>query len=288
MQKLFTIHTLTVLSVSGQDAGKLLNGQLTCDILQINPEKASFAAICNPKGRVISPLLVQRVADAYYLVLPFTLLSKVKDTLQKYILRSDVKLTDLSQSVFLTGLKTDEDVFGGRPLPKLDWEVHPHQVSIMRIPSSLPRYLLISDKLVDGADQFIEEWFFDDVTDGFPWITLDQSESYTPHMLNLDSLHAISYNKGCYTGQEIVARTHFLGKAKRELVVLQLLDITNNLFSGMPVLAAITKQKMGEILQIVHFNKSVRVSVVLSIECDEMTDLILDDGFDTRLTFKLD
>lgn len=153
--------TSTVISVSGADATEFLQGQLSNDMLRLQQEASILAAWCNPKGRVIALMAVDKVSDGYALHVPTELGAKLVQRMTMFRFRSKVEF-------------------------ELDTAVEP----------------------VDSGQR---------IRNGLPWIGAEQSEKYTPHMLNLDKLDAISMDKGCYTGQEIVARTHYKGATKRRM-----------------------------------------------------------------------
>lgn len=219
-KSIFPLTHLGVLKISENDAGKLLQGQITCNVNELSQQRSSIAAICNPKGRVIATFIIVKYESAFLLVVSADLLETVKTRLKMYILRSDAKIEDASDEFCLLGLNgtpSTGQVFYTELLGNI-------------ISVNLPaRKLLIADS--DSAIQFwtqridtkgycqssADEWKFLDIVSGMPWVTAETSEEFIPQMLNLDKLGGISFNKGCYTGQEIVARTHYLGKTKREL-----------------------------------------------------------------------
>ncbi|MBK8814016.1 MAG: folate-binding protein YgfZ [Methylococcaceae bacterium] len=214
---------LGVLKVSGKDAAKLLQGQITCNVNDISETSSRIAAMCNPKGRAIATFLVVKKADFFLLVVPTDLSDTVKTKLKLYVLRSDVKIEEASDEYCIMGLSEH--------LPGSDSFVTEHlqNAIFVNLPESSARKLVITD--VDNAIQhwirFADsegyraaspaEWRYLDIVSGFPWVTAATSEAFIQQMLNLDKLGGISFNKGCYTGQEIIARTHYLGKIKREL-----------------------------------------------------------------------
>ena len=101
---IYPIAHLAVLTISGKDAAKLLQGQITCNVNDVTEIKSSLGALCNPKGRAITTFLLVKTGDAFLMVLPEELLESVKKRLQMYILRSDVTLTDSSDQLCLIGL----------------------------------------------------------------------------------------------------------------------------------------------------------------------------------------
>jgi folate-binding protein YgfZ len=227
-KSIYPLAHLGVLTVTGKDAAKLLQGQITCNVNDISATKSSLAAMCNVKGRAIATFLLIKKGDAFLLVLPVELLETVKKRLQMFVLRSDVRVTDSSDDLSLLGISDD----AGQSVQVFFTEIKSGIVAV-NFPALTNRKLLIAD--VDNAMQFWSEqvtsqnfriagsgeWLYLDIISGIPWVTAATSEEFIPQMLNLDKLGGISFNKGCYTGQEIVARTHYLGKAKREMFLAE-------------------------------------------------------------------
>ena len=224
---IYPIVHLAVLTVSGTDAAKFLQGQITCNVNDVTETKSSLGALCNPKGRAITTFLLVKSRDAFLMILPVELLAPVKKRLQMYVLRSDVSLTDSSGRQCLIGLS--------HPAPQAGSLFSTTQQDIISVNFSATqsRYLVIAetDKAIALWSERVghqgyqpensEQWRYLDILAGIPWLTTVTSEEFIPQMLNLDLLGGISFNKGCYTGQEIVARTHYLGKAKRALFLAE-------------------------------------------------------------------
>ena len=224
---LYPVAHLAVLTVSGKDAAKFLQGQITCNVNEVTETKSSLGALCNPKGRVITTFLLIKTGDDFLMVLPEELLEPVKKRLQMYVLRSDVILTDSSGQQCLIGVC--HSAMQAEPL----FATTQNEVISVSLSATQSRYLVIveADKAIAlwsdraGNQGFeaenSEQWRYLDIISGIPWLTTETSEEFIPQMLNLDLLGGISFNKGCYTGQEIVARTHYLGKAKKALFLAE-------------------------------------------------------------------
>lgn len=222
--RIYSLNHLAVLTVAGQDAAKLLQGQITCNVNDVTVAKSSLSAICNPKGRAIATFLLVKKSDTFLLILPLEMLEIIRKRLQMFVLRSDVNIMDSSDYYCLLGLSSSV----GRPSGRFFTETQQDSVAVS-FSGPECRKLLITD--VDNAINFWSEqvvshgyckadtdsWRYLDMMAGIPWVTTATSEEFVPQMLNLDKLGGISFNKGCYTGQEIVARTHYLGKSKREM-----------------------------------------------------------------------
>jgi folate-binding protein YgfZ len=218
---------LGVLTVSGADAGRLLQGQISCDVHELTETKSSLGALCNPKGRVITTFLLIKKADVFLMILPNALLEVVKKRLQMYVLRSAVSITDSSEHYCLLGLSSSA----------LATEAFLHTTQrqdliSIQFSATQNRQLVIAETemaIASWSEQLeigyqtenSEYWRYLDLLDGIPWLSDETSEEFIPQMLNLEQLGGISFTKGCYTGQEIVARTHYLGKAKRALFLAE-------------------------------------------------------------------
>ena len=230
-----------ILAVSGKDAAKFLQGQATCDILGLPPGQTSLGALCTAKGRAIAVFRVLRAEDKIYLLLPTEMLETVKKRLRMYILRDDVKIDDETWSWTIFGLFGEKSaealqIFG---LPLLTQENEAEgqgsfytQFYAIRIPdASNPRFLALVDaEKTAGMCRFLDvhgllrcepsRWTLEDIRAGLPSISAATVEEFVPQMLNLDLVGGISFKKGCYTGQEIIARAHYLGSLKRRMVRL--------------------------------------------------------------------
>lgn len=232
-KQIFAVSDLAVLTVTGKDAAKFLQGQITCNISDISETQSSLGAFCNPKGRVITTFLLVKKADAFLLILPATLLEPVKKRLQMYVLRSDVQLTDSSNELCLIGLGYPAGQTSGPALPEPLFATVQQDAVFINLSTKQNRCLVISEPETAQAlwrtrvgtqgfqPQDSAQWRYLDILSGLPWLTPETSEEFIPQMLNLDKLNGISFNKGCYTGQEIVARTHYLGKTKREMFLAE-------------------------------------------------------------------
>lgn len=278
------------IAVSGVDAAQFLQGQLTCNINEITETKSSIAAFCNPKGRVISTLLVIKIQTGFLLLLPASLREKVLKKLQMYVLRSKVQLGDLSVQPMIKGLYLPNQI-NTFPLPSDNFACNSTENFIsIKLPSEKPRYILITyteQTMALKPESFrlgsVDEWRFQDISAGIPWFEINRSEQFIPQMLNIDGLGGISFNKGCYTGQEIIARTHFLGKAKRQLFLGESqCDWQDN--SDLVVEDALTQEKIGDVLAAQPLENTSRLLLVLQTVDAETKNLILNTTQPTPIT----
>lgn len=201
---------LSVLKLSGADVGSFLQGQLAADIAVVAPGESAFAAYCSSRGQVIAPVLVCRSAVDWFVVLESGLAEAVADRLKMYVLRAKVKI-EQCRELQAAGLLP-----GAAPPPDA-WHFSSRQVALT--------YLLTTPHV--SPENEVLAWRRSEICHGISWLGRASSERFLPQMLGLDAIGAVSFSKGCYPGQEIVARTRYLGKVKRHPLLLQLEGSTN-------------------------------------------------------------
>lgn len=282
------VASLAIIKVSGKDASQFLQGQLTCNINEISHSNSFFAAFCNAKGRVISTFLIFKQADDFLLILPEVLVEKVINKLRMYILRSAVKLHNVTDELTLIGITTTDSNLLASQL-QTDFSVSNTEKIIIKIPSNVNRYLIISPvshakglwtQLTQNENMSISNsslWDYQDISAGIPWLTEASSEQFIPQMLNIDKLGGISFDKGCYTGQEVVARTHYLGKAKRELFIAEC-DATTLVDIDTELITDNMEQSSGKVLSLETDGQTVRLLIVLPTTDFELNNLMLNNS----------
>lgn len=208
-----------VATVEGRDAAAFLQSQAMNDVARLAPGRWQWNGLLTPKGRVISLFALARVAEARFLVvLPDLAPSEWVSHLKRFVFRSQVQLNDTPNLVAAAGpsaaasdpaaIAGDSDRgfaldFSGEGGSRWLWLLPPSHLA-----------LAPADAATDAT------WRAMDLAHGLPRLTGEQREAFTPQMLSLERLGAFSLKKGCYPGQEIVARTHYLGQSKRELARL--------------------------------------------------------------------
>jgi folate-binding protein YgfZ len=214
------LERLGVLRLSGADAVNFLQGQLSNDLARLGPERSLFAGYHNPQGRAIALLRLLELAPGELLaVLPLELVAAVKTRLAKFVLRAKVRLADESASwrvrgVLYPGLAAAQPATAGA--------VRREGESLLLCLSSAPaRYLLLQpaapSPAVPAAGLDEAGWRLAAIAAGEPQVYAATSEEFVAQMLNLDLLDGIAFEKGCYTGQEVIARAHYRGRVKRRL-----------------------------------------------------------------------
>jgi folate-binding protein YgfZ len=203
-----------LLRIAGPDAQAFLQGQITQDVKQLKPGQALLFAHCSPKGRVLFNGYLWQEQEAWWMELPASRGPFAQDRLNRYRLRSRVTLEPVSTPywglIFSSAEECAESLHQARNL------------GLHAIGLDPTRHLLICPELPSPwnlmEEGTLEQWQQSTLERGIAEIEEDTADEWIPQMLNWDQLAGISFDKGCYTGQEIVARTHFLGKVKRGLV----------------------------------------------------------------------
>ena len=222
---------LTVLRVSGPDALDWLQGQLTADVGEVGAGTSRLAAWCSPKGRVLATFrLLADPFDGYRLVCERWFAETLLQRLRMYILRSDVRIGDVHDGIDVFGVTGTralrEPIATWASTAEVDDATTLEPLSITRVPGRHRRFIVtgpaadIESIIQPRMDRCIrhagsDAWHLADLCAGVARITARTSDAFLPQMLNLDRLRAVSFEKGCYVGQEIVARAQHLGRIKR-------------------------------------------------------------------------
>lgn len=210
----------SLLRFSGADAQAFLQGQLTCDVAALQAGSSTYGGYCTPKGRLLATFLLWLSADGYTMMLPAALAEPIRKRLAMYVLRSKVKIEDLTPDLACIGIfgadaaQQIAALAGAMPERLHDVTVS-DGVTVIQLPSQ--RYLAILPRAQAGMTDGGDAWTGLDIAAGIPIILPATQEEFVPQMVNLDLIGGLSYTKGCYPGQEIVARTHYLGKLKQRM-----------------------------------------------------------------------
>jgi folate-binding protein YgfZ len=234
------LEDLGIVRMRGVEAVRFLQGQLSNDVAQVSAERSILAGYHNPQGRAIALLrLIQWDADDFLAVVPRELAAVVASRLSKFVLRAKVKISDESSAWQINGLVDARPTAAARPTSEDSAEVA-NESAPCELPSTVggqlrdngalfvcvsdrpSRWLVISSadapySRLDHAAGSRETWRRLDVVAGQPQVYAATSEEFVAQMLNLDVLNAIAFDKGCYTGQEVIARAHYRGRVKRRM-----------------------------------------------------------------------
>src|SRR5688572_20815839 len=202
-----------VLSVSGDDAREFLHAQLTKDIRNLAADTAVLAGWCSPKGRLLACFMVIPRQGRFLLQLARDLAVPVSKRLGMFVLRSQVKIADESDAWAQFGL-------WGAPYhgPGVAWEGDVATVRIAEERMLRLGPLAQMSKVETTASE--QEWIVQEIRAGRPFISAATQDQFVPQMVNLEALGGVDFQKGCYPGQEIVARAQYRGQVKRRMVRL--------------------------------------------------------------------
>jgi len=219
---------LGLIRAAGNDLRGFLQGQLTNDINQVSPELAQLSSYLSPKGRMLGSFWIFQRGDELYLQLPAERLEAILKRLRMFVLRAQVALEDASGELARFGIAGDcaAEMLPFAPSAEKA-AVTRDDITIVRLPADRPRFELIGpptalaglwSRLSDRATQTGPDfWRLLDIRAGIPTVFADTVEAFVPQMANLQLIGGVSFTKGCYTGQEVVARMQYLGKLKRRM-----------------------------------------------------------------------
>ncbi|MEO9946099.1 tRNA-modifying protein YgfZ [Paraglaciecola sp.] len=266
-----------IIQLQGEERVKYLQGQVTADIESLTKTHSLLSCHCDFKGKVWSVSYVLSWEDSILLVTHKTALTNSLAELKKYGVFAKVDInddTDNWQVLGGKGIKFEEYIieqFGSLP------KGHQSTVSnecgvVISIETPSPRYLVVQQKATLPNITFQSEdynWELDDINSGLAEIREETSNEYVPQMLNLQALDAINFEKGCYMGQEVVARTKYLGRNKRASFILSARLTTEDLTGhSLEYQVGENWRPGGKILRSVSNNNHTTILAVLPIDTD--------------------
>ncbi len=221
-----------LLVFSGEDAQTFLQSQLSCDVTLANVHQAQYGSYCTPKGRVLANFILWQRDDEWFMQLPVSLCAAVRKRLSMFVLRSKVRINEGSDQwirIGVAGKAACEQVAG---IMQISVDADPRLQVIRAAQADILCHAADRIELIVTPEHAVEFWnrlcqhaqssgkgHWDRLTiqAGIPVITLETQEEFIPQMINLDLIGGVSFKKGCYPGQEIVARTQYLGRLKRRM-----------------------------------------------------------------------
>jgi tRNA-modifying protein YgfZ len=285
-----------LLAVSGPDAARFLQGQITCDVNALTVPSSQQGARCNPKGRMQSSFRLLRSADQHYLLaMSAALVERQRVELARYAVFFKAQLADQTLDWVRLGLwgerapATLEQV--GLDVPQAHDQVtaHAHGFTVRVSDLAFELWLvretcepLLTQLRTATAPASVEDWQLRAIRDGHGQITELTFESFIPQMLNLQQLGGISFRKGCYTGQEIVARMQYLGTLKRRMYRLRMAG-TVAPAPGTAVVDAHSGRTVGEVVNAARSDEGVEILAVMQKDAAQSV-LSLNDAEGPLLT----
>ena len=227
------LDDFSAISLSGEEKSKYLQGQVTCDVVTMEANQLLNGAHCNAKGKTLSAFRLINHQDSHLLLQAKSSIETSLKELQKFGVFAKVDITETSELKFVAMIGEQaanqlKQKFSQLP-DNLNAVISTDNITLVYIAGQLPRYLLLGK--IDAIDSILTEfnlpvysssvWDLLEIQEGFPVLSSNAIEAYVPQMLNLQAIHGISFTKGCYLGQETVARMQYLGKNKRALFALE-------------------------------------------------------------------
>ncbi|HJS21416.1 MAG TPA: hypothetical protein VJ764_02070 [Steroidobacteraceae bacterium] len=211
---------LGVLRVAGTDAVAFLQGQVSNDVERLDRARTQLCSLNTAQGRVVAVLRLAVRPEGMIAVLPAALVTPVIERLKRYVLRAKVTLSDESTRWAVAGL-----LEVGELTPLIGGAAANEEVTVHTLPGATGRHLLVGPPAVLEAlaakfsgPMTSDRWRLAAIESGEPQVYPPTSDLFVAQMLNLDLVDGVSFTKGCYTGQEIIARTHHRGRIKRRML----------------------------------------------------------------------
>ncbi|MCU7833968.1 MAG: folate-binding protein [gamma proteobacterium symbiont of Taylorina sp.] len=286
---------LGLLEAKGEDSNTFLQGQLTNDISHINSSTSQLSGLCTPKGRLRALFSIHSHNEKFYLQLPKSMLEANLKRLKMFVMMSKVELTDISDELIkigIAGTSAEKILVGfGFSIPEKSNDVsHYNNTLLIRLSGQHPRFECIGSftqikglwQKIQATAQLLDtrHWKLLDIQAGIPTVQSETQESFIPQMLNLQALNGINFKKGCYTGQEIVARMQYLGKLKRRMYLAHC-ETSNPPLPGQELYSKTAKsgQGAGHIVDAqIALKGGTDLLAVITNDAIENNDIFLDEA----------
>lgn len=279
----------SLIEASGDDVVDFLQGQLTNDIKLVTNNMGQLSAYCNPKGRILANFRIFKRNEHYFLRLHSEITEATLKRLRMFVMRSKVELLDSSDALSRMGVaglnatKKLTSLFNNLP-ENADEFLTENEMTVIKLPGILPRYEIHGpfEKVKDLWQQLEKDavaigknsWNLLTIRAGIPEIVSETVEAFVPQMVNLQAINSLSFTKGCYPGQEVVARMHYLGKLKRRLFIGSVKSDELPIPGQIIVNDGESQEKAGQIVSASWSkDKSVEFLAVLQIEKAENDEL---------------
>lgn len=204
------LDRFALLCIEGADSERFLQGQLTCDVVKLADMHWELGACCTAKGRMVANFLIARIGNAYWLRLPQAQAEALKQHLSRYAVFYKTTMSVVSdQTLWGTVPQQTQQLTaaGQHPLSRTDNEI------VLSWPDGR------TESWGGSAENAVDDsaWQERDIAMGLVWVTADSHEAWVPQYIDWQDQGGVNFRKGCYTGQEIVARLQYLGKTKKHL-----------------------------------------------------------------------
>jgi folate-binding protein YgfZ len=260
---------LGVLRFSGPDALSFLQGQVSSDTRRLAENVCLLSSYSSPQGRVLALIYLLPHSSGVAAILPREILLPTLQRMRKFILRAKVQIEDAGEALAVAGVHGDLALrAAGLPVPREAQAYLEHDgIGVARVRHENRFWVIGDPRQLAGAlpgdtASSSESWRLADIGAGLPQVYAATSEAFVAQMLNLDLLDGISFTKGCYTGQEIIARTQHLGRIKRRLFRLLLPPGTWSVGQAL----SLADGRQGRLIEVLECGGRIEALAVLSID----------------------
>ena len=252
---LIKLDQYDLIEIKGNDAREFLNNQFTNDLKTLSDNESSLGAWCSIKGRVLYTFRIWFENETFWLLLPTVQTESFLKKLKMFVFRSDVTIDQVNNKIIYGLSGKDADQFL-KNIPESDNVVIRNDEDlVIKIPAPIPRYLIISKKY-DLETRTENNWKLLDIIAGIPEILPETADMFLPQMLDLENLGGLSFQKGCYPGQEIVARVKYRGELKQQLYKAHI-KTNNRIETGAVLVTASDEQVLaGHVVNAVQFDEN--------------------------------
>ena len=284
IKKTEKLEHLSIVEIKGDDSAEFLQGQMTQDIYSIEDSKASVTSILNPQGRIVSTAFVFKWGESFILILNNEVRDKLIAWLSRFILRSKVEITQSDDSIFGLNQEHAKELCSALNVETKDIGFESDESCLKTIEADEKRAFLVckSENFLDSisiSTLKTKDWKMADINAGIPTIYKENIEKFIPQMINLDLINGISFSKGCYTGQEIVARVQHKGKVKQRMFHITGKASNKKIDSGTAILFEDTK--VGTVIESLEDNGQMHALGVIKNDASKKR-LVL-DGTEIKL-----
>ena len=256
--------------ISGDDASSFLQGQFTNDVNLVSADQAQLSAYCTPKGRMLAIFYLCRWQNDYVLICPADIAESFMQRLKMYIMRSKVSIAEASDEILLGIIDPEQtlqsQIFSSSYVTTDDTDKQHSYVAActddylcFTLPGPSNRNLMLcksdaSDEITQSLQKiehvFPESvWKQMDIMSGLPFVDVDTQELFVPQMTNMELIEGVSFSKGCYPGQEVVARLHYLGNANRRMFQFSC-HSDKDLTTGEDIVSTLSDKAIGKVLSV--------------------------------------
>jgi folate-binding protein YgfZ len=276
ISRYYDLSGLSIAEVSGDDAPAFLQGQLSNDITHLDEDSShQLSAYCNPKGRMLALFHVLQFNGAYLLIAPHAVMDKVLPRLSMFVMRSAVEIKPV-EGLSLLGLHapgiTDEELITivGAGM---------HRAKLQNDPE---RYFLLTAEKINEPLETYNEWNRLDIEQNLPQIYIESYEALIPQSVNLEIIGGVNFKKGCFPGQEIIARVKYRGKPKTRMIGVKLSG-SEPVEVGASIYVDQRDRSAGEVINVADGAEDTLLSISVPATHISQGALYLDEGKTIKL-----